>query len=393
MLKNKRVNILIALIIAVCLWAYVTGAVDPNTTKKFTDVSIQLINEDSLAQDGLAVDSTDIKSIDVSLKGNRADISKLSKDDIKVTADLYGRHKGSNYVTLDVQLPNGIEVDSKSEDRILISIDELKTKEVSVEVKLTGDVADDTTLGDASVSPSKMVVYGTKDNIDKVDHVQASINAKVLQAKETTHDATVEAVDSKETAVDYVTTAEDSVSVTARLLKIKKVPLKAEVVGSVADGYELEKVEVPETVEIVGDEEALAKITSVTAEDIDISGVSQNESIKINVKLPDGVEVKDGAVYATVKLSGTATKSFTIDGGDIKKAGLSDGLEATITQDVTVTASGKKQTISNLTESDIALTVDLSDLSEGRHTVSVKATSKDGVTFKMSPARVTVTIE
>ncbi len=393
MLKNKRVNILIALIIAVCLWAYVTGAVDPNTTKKFTDVSIQLINEDSLAQDGLAVDSTDIKSIDVSLKGNRADISKLSKDDIKVTADLYGRHKGSNYVTLDVQLPNGIEVDSKSEDRILISIDELKTKEVSVEVKLTGDVADDTTLGDASVSPSKMVVYGTKDNIDKVDHVQASINAKVLQTKETTHDATVEAVDSKETVVDYVTTAEDSVSVTARLLKIKKVPLKAEVVGSVADGYEIEKVEVPETVEIVGDEEALAKITSVTAEDIDISGVSQNESIKINVKLPDGVEVKDGAVYATVKLSGTATKSFTIDGGDIKKAGLSDGLEATITQDVTVTASGKKQTISNLTESDIALTVDLSDLSEGRHTVSVKATSKDGVTFKMSPARVTVTIE
>ena len=72
MLKNKRVNILIALLIAICLWAYVTGAVDPNTTKKFTDVSIQLINEDSLAQDGLAVDSTDIKSIDVSIKGYKS---------------------------------------------------------------------------------------------------------------------------------------------------------------------------------------------------------------------------------------------------------------------------------------------------------------------------------
>ncbi len=393
MLKNKRVNILIALLIAICLWAYVTGAVDPNTTKKFTEVPIQLINEESLAQDGLAVDSTDIKSIDVSLKGNRADISKISKDDIKVTADLYGRHKGSNYVTLDVQLPNGIELDSKSEDRILISIGELTTKEVSVEIKLTGDVAEDTTLGDASVSPSKMVVYGTKDNIDKVDHVQASINAKVLQSKETTHDASVEAVDSKETAVDYVTTAKEEVSVTARLLKIKKVLLKADVVGSVADGYELEEVEVPENIEIVGDEEALAKITSVTAEDIDISGISKNESIKISVKLPDGVEIKGGAVYATVKLSGADTKTFTIDGSDIKKTGLADGFEATITQDVTVSVSGKKQVISEMTKSDVVLTVDLSDLSEGRHSVTVNATSKEGVTYKISPTRVTVTIE
>ncbi len=393
MLKNKRVNILIALLIAICLWAYVTGAVDPNTTKKFTEVPIQLINEESLAQDGLAVDSTDIKSIDVSLKGNRADISKISKDDIKVTADLYGRHKGSNYITLDVQLPNGIELDSKSEDRILISIGELTTKEVSVEIKLTGDVAEDTTLGDASVSPSKMVVYGTKDNIDKVDHVQASINAKVLQSKETTHDASVEAVDSKETAVDYVTTAKEEVSVTARLLKIKKVLLKADVVGSVADGYELEEVEVPENIEIVGDEEALAKITSVTAEDIDISGISKNESIKISVKLPDGVEIKGGAVYATVKLSGADTKTFTIDGSDIKKTGLADGFEATITQDVTVSVSGKKQVISEMTKSDVVLTVDLSDLSEGRHSVTVNATSKEGVTYKISPTRVTVTIE
>ncbi len=393
MLKNKRVNILIALLIAICLWAYVTGAVDPNTTKKFTEVPIQLINEESLAQDGLAVDSTDIKSIDVSLKGNRADISKISKDDIKVTADLYGRHKGSNYITLDVQLPNGIELDSKSEDRILISIGELTTKEVSVEIKLTGDVAEDTTLGDASVSPSKMVVYGTKDNIDKVDHVQASINAKVLQSKETTHDASVEAVDSKETAVDYVTTAKEEVSVTARLLKIKKVSLKADVVGSVADGYELEEVEVPENIEIVGDEEALAKITSVTAEDIDISGISKNESIKISVKLPDGVEIKGGAVYATVKLSGADTKTFTIDGSDIKKTGLADGFEATITQDVTVSVSGKKQVISEMTKSDVVLTVDLSDLSEGRHSVTVNATSKEGVTYKISPTRVTVTIE
>ncbi len=393
MLKNKRVNILIALLIAICLWAYVTGAVDPNTTKKFTEVPIQLINEESLAQDGLAVDSTDIKSIDVSLKGNRADISKISKDDIKVTADLYGRHKGSNYITLDVQLPNGIELDSKSEDRILISIGELTTKEVSVEIKLTGDVAEDTTLGDASVSPSKMVVYGTKDNIDKVDHVQASINAKVLQSKETTHDASVEAVDSKETAVDYVTTAKEEVSVTARLLKIKKVSLKADVVGSVADGYELEEVEVPENIEIVGDEEALAKITSVTAEDIDISGISKNESIKISVKLPDGVEIKGGAVYATVKLSGADTKTFTIDGSDIKKTGLADGFEATITQDVTVSVSGKKQVISEMTKSDVVLTVDLSDLSEGRHSVTVNAASKEGVTYKISPTRVTVTIE
>ena len=44
MLNNKKFNIVISLIIAIGLWAYVIGETNPPDTKTFRDIPIQLIN-------------------------------------------------------------------------------------------------------------------------------------------------------------------------------------------------------------------------------------------------------------------------------------------------------------------------------------------------------------
>ena len=48
MLQNKKVNAIIAIVAAILVWAFVVGMVDPGVTKRFTDVPVQLINQDSL---------------------------------------------------------------------------------------------------------------------------------------------------------------------------------------------------------------------------------------------------------------------------------------------------------------------------------------------------------
>ena len=312
MLQNKKVNAIIAIVAAILVWAFVVGMVDPGVTKRFTDVPVQLINQDSLTQDGLAVDSTDITSINVTLSGDRADINKLEEGDIQVTADLYGRHEGSNYVSLEVQLPRGISLDSRSEDRILINIGQLVTAEKSVEATLTGEVAADTEMSGAKVEPETMTIYGTKKNVDKVDRIEAAVNAKLLNDKDSTHDVAVKTVDSSGKEVPYVTTSQETASVTARLVKYKEVPLKVDTTGSVAQGYELESVKAPDTVRIEGSADILADITSVTADDIDISGLTENTRVKINLNLPDGVSVRNSdELYATVNVRGPSTGEFS----------------------------------------------------------------------------------
>lgn len=393
MLQSKKVNIVIALVIAICLWMYVVGSIDPSITKKFTDIPVQLINEDSLTQEGLAVNSADLKKIDVSVKGDRTDISKISGEDIKVTADLYGRHKGSNYVSLEVQLPRGIELDGRSEDRVLVTIDDLVTAEKKVEVKLTGDVEQGMTLGKTKVSPDTLTVYGTKGNVEKVDHVEAYVNAKVLQAKATTHEASVSAVDKDGNAVDYITTSEKDVKVTASLEQYKKVKLNAKITGSVAEGYELEKVEIPETVEIEGPIDVLKGIDEVSADDIDISGLTENKRIKMNLDLPEGVSLKGGKdIYASVTVSGQDKKSFNFAGSDIKIEGLDDGFEAKITENTAVTVRGNQAAVSSIGKENIVLSVNLSGLKTGSHSVKVSAKVGNGISVSINPETVTVVI-
>lgn len=396
MLQNKKVNAIIAIVAAILVWAFVVGMMDPGVTKRFTDVPVQLINQDSLTQDGLAVDSTDITSIDVTLSGDRADINKLEEGDIQVTADLYGRHEGSNYVSLEVQLPRGISLDSRSEDRILINIGQLVTAEKSVEATLTGEVAADTEMSGAKVEPETMTIYGTRKNVDKVDRIEAAVNARLLNDKDSTHDVAVKTVDSSGKEVPYVTTSQETASVTARLVKYKEVPLKVDTTGSVAQGYELESVKAPDTVRIEGSADILADITSVTADDIDISGLTENTRVKINLNLPDGVSVRNGdELYATVNVRGPSTGGFSFSGNEIAIEGLDEGLSASTSGSIRVSVSGPRSAVSVLTKADITVSVNLSGLGEGTHEVPVYVTSSADsgeLVLEPSPGTVEVTV-
>lgn len=393
MLQNKKVNAIIAIVAAILVWAFVVGMVNPGVTKRFTDVPVQLINQDSLTQDGLAVDSTDITSIDVTLSGDRADINKLEEGDIQVTADLYGRHEGSNYVSLEVQLPRGISLDSRSEDRILINIGQLVTAEKSVEATLTGEVAADTEMSGAEVDPETMTIYGTRKNVDKVDRIEAVVNAKLLNSDESTHDVAVKPVDSSGKEVAYVTTSRETASVTASLVNFKEVPLKVKTTGSLPEGYELEGVSAPDTVHIEGSAEDLSEITSVTAEDIDISGITEDTRVRLSINLPDGVKIKDGdGLYATINVRGPSTGEFTFAGNEIQIEGLEEGLSASITDSVQVSISGAATSVSGLTKKNITVMVDVTGLYEGEHSVPVSVTAEGNATVEASPSTVTVVI-
>jgi hypothetical protein len=50
MLKSNTANKIISVIIAILLWTYVIGMVDPTKTTTIRDVPVQLLNEDSLTK-------------------------------------------------------------------------------------------------------------------------------------------------------------------------------------------------------------------------------------------------------------------------------------------------------------------------------------------------------
>lgn len=395
MLQNRKVRIIVALIMSVCLWAYVTGTIDPTITKKYNSVPITIINEDSLIQDDLAVDSVSATTVDLTLSGARGDLSDLDADDIQVTADLYGRHKGNNYVSIDVQVPKGISIDNKSIEKIEIVIDDLVTAEKDVKATVKGSLPESTTLGETKIEPESVMVYGTKDNVDKVSYLKASLNADKLSDDSTTIETAITPVNSKGNEVEYVNLSRSKVEVTAVLAKYKEVKLEVKTTGKIDSQYEVSSMTIPETVEIEGETSVIKNIDTIEASDVDISKVTKSTKIEIKPILPEGVTLKneDEKLYVDIIIKSPKTKILSYENSEIEIKGLDDGLTGEILEGVNVTVSGKESDISDITKKSFTLSVDASNLEEGKHSVKVNITSKnDDVSTELSNGTVTLEI-
>ena len=70
MLNNKKLNIILSLIIAAMLWVYVVGEVQPDTTKQLRGVPITMTRTDVLAERGLAISAVSTETMDVEISGS-----------------------------------------------------------------------------------------------------------------------------------------------------------------------------------------------------------------------------------------------------------------------------------------------------------------------------------
>ena len=79
MLKNKTVLKIVSLVIAIFLWIYVMGEVDPETKVKVYGIEVNYINTELLAENGLAVAEDEPVTINATIEGKRSDVNKAKK--------------------------------------------------------------------------------------------------------------------------------------------------------------------------------------------------------------------------------------------------------------------------------------------------------------------------
>lgn len=395
MLQNRKVRIIVAIVMSVCLWAYVTGTIDPTITKRFNAVPITIINQDSLLQDDLAVDSVSATKVDLNLSGARGNLNDLNTEDIRVTADLYGRHKGNNYVSVDVQVPKGISIDSKSIEKIEVVIDDLVSAEKKVKATVRGSLPESVTLGETKIEPENIMVYGTRNNVDKVTNLQAYINADKLSEDRRTFETSIVPVDRAGKEVEYINTSRSKVEVTAVLAKYKEVKLDVKTVGKIDGKYEVSSMTIPDTIEIQGEASIIKNIDTIEAADVDISKVTDSTKIEIKPILPKGVTLKnqDEKLYVDIIIKGPESKTLTYEGSEIEVKGLDEDLTATIAGSVDIIVSGKESEVNSITKDDFKVYVDADNLGEGTYKLNVKISGGDSdVTAKPSKNVITITI-
>lgn len=396
MLRNKKVNILIAFVAALALWIYVTGKIEINSMKKFSDVKISIVNQNSLIESGYAVEKIEPGKIDVTLKGGRAALNSAKGSDIKATVDVYSRFKGKNNVNVDVEVPKNTRLESKSEDKVTVEIGNLVTAERNIEVHEKESLPEKTVLVKSKPDPEKVKIYGTKKNVARVVSVRALVDTSKVTEKDTEVSAKLVPVDKSGNVVDFVSVASDEINITVRLEAYKTVKLNAKTKGSIDDKYQLDSIKSPEKIDIQGPAGTIKGITEVESEDIDISKIRESTKIKMVLRLPEGVKIKEGSEepFLNVTIKRNNAKTFKFDISDVNIENLDENLSLNKGRgEITVVVRSKNNGKVDLEKSDIKLYGDGRNFKRGSNTMTLYTNKDDEYIVEIRPKTLTINVK
>lgn len=396
MLQNKNIKIIISVVIAIVLWVYVIGEVNPTKTQKIENVPVKILNEDNLTQRNLIILDENEYTVTLEVEGKRADINGLSKDGLIVTANVFGRGIGENYIPIEVTTPEYLNLVGTVPAKILVNIDELVSVHKPLEVKFLGEFAENTEPGAMVVQPEEIEVKGAKSNVEKVKYVKAEIPAQKVTKEMNTISVDAIAINDVGEPVYNVTLSSNMVDVTTRLSYLKTVPLNVEIRGEVPSGYEATKIVVPDKVTIKGKKSSLAEIETIYAEPVDISKTNISGLIPLKPVLPSGVELanESNGIAVEISIKGIITEEFEIESSKIVMEGLQEGMAGYINiSSVVVTASGSEELMNQVTADDFKLFVDMTNYTAGTYTGNVRVECEKNVkTIMVTPKAVPVTI-
>jgi YbbR domain-containing protein len=125
MLKSKKLQAILSLLIAIGLWMYVMGSVDPTVTATVRNIPVEKANEKVLKDMGMTATLDSPETVDIVIKGARSDVNEAKKSDITATVDVSNCEYGKNEAKIDIEFPDkisGVKVDSMSEEKATFTV-------------------------------------------------------------------------------------------------------------------------------------------------------------------------------------------------------------------------------------------------------------------------------
>lgn len=108
MLRNKKMLMLISLLVAIGVWIYVMGNVDPVMKERFEGIKVEMQGQDSLEDKNLKATLKEPKMVSVTVEGKRSQVNKIKKKGIEAYVDVSTCNYGRNEGRITIALPDGV---------------------------------------------------------------------------------------------------------------------------------------------------------------------------------------------------------------------------------------------------------------------------------------------
>lgn len=280
--ENNRALKLLALAIAIVLWLYVSIEQDPISQRTY-NVPITVEN---LSADKVATVSKEYVSVKV--MGRETRLDGITAEDFKAYVDLSKAKKGESEVDVHVSLPNEVFFAKLDPNRVNVYVEQREGETMNVDIVRTGMPPEGITIDEMTIEPQSVFVSGNEDALSRVAKagVVVDLNDVYSSSKK---EVPVQLFDYEGNVIEQseLKTYPKTVTLSIKASEVdiqKAVPIQAELVGSLAEGVQVDSITVdPQMATVEGSPADLAKISEIKTEPIDLSGLSETTSFTVKL--------------------------------------------------------------------------------------------------------------
>jgi len=394
-LLNKIFLKIISVVFALLIWAYIIDTTPDLTRSRFVEnLSVSVTGTTTLNNYGLAL-ATDVYQeyqgvIDANVDVSQKEYARLSGENVSVFLDVSNiRSAGMHEIPLTATSSHGT-VTNLYPESITVKIEYLDTREVPIEVEMTGTGKDDYwySVNAQSVNPLTVTVSGPASIVQDATRAVAQIDitgqassfrrAAILRLQDTTD---------QPISTRLLTRSSSTCSVSVDIYPTKEIPVTADASQIVvADGYEIAEITFqPATITVAAQSALLDGIDELPVEipdNMPVLNKTYTKRLSLS-KLPDFKFMSTNQVYMTITLREKSV-STVLNNVSVKMLGLRSEYEANILPSVvSVMATGAYSVVKNITSNDVYAYIDLSTLSRGTYHLPVFIGNNTGVTYDL----------
>ena len=385
-LQNNYVLLIIALLISIGIWIYMSMTASNDTSITVSNIPIQTELSESAKELGLQVFLEDEAKASVTVSGMRTMLGQISEADLIVTASANSISTTGNH-TLPVSATkanpsSNFQITSCTPSSINVVVDYPKESSFDVKEDISYKVKDGY-YGSVSMAFNKVTISGPQTEILKIKKVvaKAEVKGDLTESKDTK--AEIVLYDSGDNVIpkNLLQLSSNTVDVRIEVMPEKAVPLKPvfkNKPGGLVLTEDMIKIE-PSEIKIAAPQDALDNIKAVNLEAIDFNKLNNTKVVlkDLSIDVPESCKnISDtSAAAVTLDLRGMTSKEFDVESFSVE--GLPSGFSCEVTsKSITVNVIGPKDEIESLKADDIVAVIDAKNFSGKVGSVEMPITFK-----------------
>lgn len=381
-LKDK----IIACLCAILVWFTVINFLDPITTRRFQDITVQTINQDILAETDKTFDIIQGQNVQVILKGRRSTLDSLNAEQIKASAD-FNNMSITYAIPIDIQLPeeysDSVQLAYIQCDNMRIELDDIAEVILGVEVNQVGNVKNGKYINGIKLDKTQIKVSGPSKLIQTIDRAVLDINVEGADENfQITSTPKVYDRNGQIIQADRVEIDSEKIKQSVQIVDTKEISLNVSLVNK-SDDIRIDEYNLSSnTIKVAGSEEYLKELKELNIE-VDVTSTLQKaeqskvvEVIDLDNYVDSNIQIySDSKINIQMQVQKMVTKCFEIQGESLNIINKDNKYRYEIApKTLEIALKGYKDKLEQVNIGDIKISIDVKDYGQGDYMEQVAVT-------------------